>query len=80
MKAKNINRVPMKKWKQWSEPARTVFNRVYDYALNNQWAMLHPKSPVPKTDHWKTTAWNTAWIAADAVDDCIPTEIVEVAA
>jgi hypothetical protein len=52
-----------------------TFNRVYDYMVNNQWAMLHPKQPLALPNYWKTTAWNSAWIAADAVDDTIPTEI-----
>ena len=80
MKTNNINRVPSKQWKKWSEQARTVFNRVYDFAIDSQWAMSHPKSYVQKDEHWKTTAWNMAWIAADAVDDSIPTKITTVAA
>ena len=78
--AKNENRVPLKQWRRWSEKAREVFNRVYEFGTNNQWAMLHPKQTPPKPDHWKTTCWNAAWIAADAVDDSIPDEIVEVKA
>lgn len=78
MKAQNKFKVPMKKWKTWSPAARTIFNRVYDFMMDNQWAMLHPKQPTLKPDHYKTIAWNAAWIAADAVDNTIPTEIVEV--
>lgn len=80
MIVRNVNRVPVKKWRQWSPMAKTVFNRVYDYAMGNQWSLLHPQQEKVPMKHWKTTAWNAAWIAADAVDDTIPTEIVEVAA
>lgn len=75
---KNRNRVPKKQWTKWSEQARRVFNRVYMFCVENEWAMRHPKSPKPKTEFWETTAWNAAWIAADAVDDTLPTHIVEV--
>jgi hypothetical protein len=80
MSVQNLYKVPLKKWRKWSPLARTVFNRVYDFTFENQWAMLHPKQPKPSPTHWKTTAWNAAWIAADAVDNTIPDEIVEVAA
>lgn len=38
----------------------------------------HPKAPKLPVNQWKTVAWNAAWIAADACDDTIPTEIVDV--
>jgi hypothetical protein len=72
---KNINRVPKKSWMQWSELARKVFNRVYNFVMDNEDLMKHPKQPVMKPRHWKTIAWNSAWIAADAVDDKVPDEI-----
>jgi len=75
---RNSNRVPQKQWRKWSVKARKVFNDVYEFLMKNQWAMLHPKAPTPKPVHWKTTAWNSAWIAADAVDDDLPDEIVTV--
>ena len=77
---RNPYRVPQKQWRRWSEQAKTVFNRTYKFMYDNRAVMLHPKQPVPSPAHWKTTAWNAAWIAADAVDDSIPDEIVEVAA
>lgn len=73
---KNVNRVPKKQWARWSLTARRVFNEVNGFMLDNQWLMLHPKSPQPNKEHYKTIAWNAAWIAADAVDESVPTEIV----
>ena len=65
----NRYRVPKKQWKKWSEQARRVFNEVYYTMRNNkQTLFLHPKAtPVPKAQ-WNTTAWNAAWIAADAAN------------
>lgn len=73
---KNQYRVPKKQWMKWSNNAKEVFNRVYDFAYRNQDLMTHPKQPKVRTDHWQTCAWNSAWIAADAVDDCIPMEVI----
>jgi hypothetical protein len=67
---RNSNKVPQKKWSKWSQRARFVFNEVYGAMSKNAWAFQHPalsKTP-PKAAHWKTTAWNAAWIAADAAD------------
>ncbi len=77
-KARNANKVPAKVWCGWSEPARHTFNRAYDFMLNNQTFMLHPKQEAPKPAHWKTTAWNSAWIAAGAVDDALQTEVFDI--
>lgn len=77
-KVRNLYKVPLKQWRKWSETARTVFNRVYDFAYNNQPLVTHPKAEKVKPTHWKTVAWNVAWIAADAVDDTIPDVIEDV--
>lgn len=74
----NENRVPVKQWRKWSSESKIVFNRVYEFCFNNPDLMLHPKQEKPKPLFWKTTAWNAAWIAADAVDDAIPDEVVVV--
>jgi hypothetical protein len=74
----NKYRVPAKQWKRWSKAARAVFNRVYDFAYNNECLMTHPGQDAAKPVHWKTIAWNAAWIAADAVDDTIPTRVITV--
>lgn len=73
----NVNRVPKKQWMKWSPKAREVFNRVYRFAIANQDLMTHPKQERAAPFHWKTVAWNAAWIAAGAVDNTIPTAIVE---
>lgn len=74
----NKNKVPKKQWNSWSKAARVVFNRVYEFCSRHPELMHHPKQQLPKPAHWKTTAWNAAWIAADAVDDTIPTEVISV--
>lgn len=55
-------------WDGWSEAAQQVFNRLYWYMLQNQTLFKHPKAPLLEHVQWKTTAWNAAWIAANAVD------------
>lgn len=65
---KNIARVPKKQWSKWSAAAQKVFNALYTFMMENEKLMLHPKQEIPKAYHWKTTCWNSAWIAADAVD------------
>ena len=72
----NRNRVPKKEWHKWSAGARRVFNHVYTFVHSNPDLMNHPDAPKPKPFHWKTVAWNAAWIAADAVDNRILTEVV----
>lgn len=74
---RNLYRVQKKQWRKWSTAARKVFNETYRFMMRNPNLMLHPKQEPPKPVHWKTTAWNAAWIAADAVDDCVPTKIIE---
>ena len=75
---KNVNRVPKKQWMKWSTNARLAFNRSYEFIYNNQDLIIHPRAATASPFHWKTIAWNAAWIAADAIDDSIPTEIVTV--
>lgn len=73
---RNVNRVPKKQWAKWSAVARRVFNGVYRFIANNPDLMSHPKAARPHPFHWKTVSWNAAWLAADAVDDSIATEVV----
>lgn len=75
--AKNIFKVPKKQWSRWSELARGVFNRSYQFFVGNQDKMLHPKAKASTKEQWKTTAWNAAWIAADACDDTIPDGVID---
>lgn len=70
--ARNRYKVPQKQWRKWSRIARTVFSRVYMFMLHNERITVHPRSPKQTPAQWKTTAWNTAWISADAVDDALP--------
>jgi hypothetical protein len=66
---RNRFKVPSARWNRWSDTARCVFNSVFMQAKDSQMLYLHPKTdPVPKVQ-WQTTAWNVAWIAADAVQD-----------
>lgn len=76
--ARNVNQVPKKQWQKWSTDAHRVFNDVYRFMLNNPEIVMHPAMPNPKPYHWKTVAWNAAWIAADATDDSVPTEVIDV--
>ena len=68
----NVNRVPKKQWAKWSKEAKAIFNRCYDFFMGNQKTMNHPKALKQPNAHWRTVAWNAAWIAADACDDTIP--------
>ncbi len=76
--AKNVYKVPVKQWKKWSKQAQGVFNRSYHFFIGNQGLMTHPKTERVLRWRWKTTAWNAAWIAASAVDDVVPTKVVDV--
>lgn len=64
---RNRHRVPTKAWKNWSGSARRVFNIVFEI-MRDQEIFLHPKATPSRREHWKTTRWNAAWIAAEAVD------------
>ena len=55
-------------WKKWSRNARLVFNITYAFIIDNQDLMVHPNTKKVLRYQWKTTAWNAAWIAANATD------------
>lgn len=74
---RNTHRVQKKQWTKWSKMARVVFNRCYEFFINNQRTVNHPKAKKLPLVQWTTVAWNAAWIAADACDDSIPTEFSE---
>ena len=63
----NRHRVPKRQWGKWNAAARKTFNEVYGTMLKNQEIFLHPQDKTCPAPHWKTTAWNTAWIAADSL-------------
>ena len=53
---------------RWSKNAVRVFKAVYNDMLNNQDRYSHPSTVLRAQVHWKTTAWNSAWMAAEAAD------------
>lgn len=64
----NDHGVTKKQWAKWSCPAQRAFNGVYYAMTESPWLFHHPDAdPVPE-EHWKTVAWNAAWLAAEAVD------------
>jgi hypothetical protein len=63
----NKHKVPAKQWKRWSDRARAIFNEVFA-TMVEQGIFLHPKATPAAREHWKTTRWNAAWVAADAAD------------
>lgn len=63
----NRYKVPAKKWRKWGPVARRVFNETYSAMAGNQRLFLHPHQDKISSRMWRTTAWNAAWIAADAV-------------
>jgi hypothetical protein len=62
----NRHKVPQRQWRKWSLAGRKVFNELYSAMAQNQWTFLHPHQDKISKRLWKTTAWNAAWIAADA--------------
>jgi hypothetical protein len=52
----------------WSLEARRVFHYLYDFMMLNPASFLHPEADEIPEEHWKTIAYNAAWIAANAVD------------
>lgn len=72
----NLYKVPKKAWSKWTDQAKEIFNKTYEYLFANQSVIRHPDGPILLGDHWKTISWNAAWIAAEACDDTIPTEVI----
>jgi hypothetical protein len=68
----NVFKVPAKQWRQWSVPARQVFNEVYSSMSGSQWVFNHPEQPAMSKSHWKTVCWNSAWTASDALMHALP--------
>lgn len=65
--AANPHKVPLRQWRKWDELARGVFNDTFETMVGSQNLFLHPRQDGPRAEYWKTTAWNAAWIAAEAV-------------
>lgn len=68
MNATNVNRVQQRQWRKWDKAARIVFNAVYRFMRHNQALATHPDAAKVPLKHWRTTAWNAAWVAADAAN------------
>lgn len=48
----------------WNDIQRALFDRLFRHMLDSQAAFTHPRAePVP-IEHWETTCWNAAWMAA----------------
>ena len=71
----NTYKVPLKQWRKWSEQARRVFNLVYNQLESYPDSFKHPKAASIPEQHWATVAWNSAWVAADAVDEVNSVEV-----
>jgi hypothetical protein len=67
----NQFKVPQSQWRKWGDPARNAFNWLYDLMMNQPSLFNHPKALKQEPKHWKTVAWNSAWLAADAVKDAV---------
>ena len=67
----NKYKVAKSQWKKWPNLSKAVFNEVYSEMCYNEKFFLHTEASVPPTPHWKVTAWNSAWIAAQAVKDTL---------
>lgn len=64
---RNRYKVPKRQWARWTDNARNVFNTLYGVMIADPGNYQHPKAtPVPRA-HWRTTAWNAAFIAACSV-------------
>lgn len=62
----NLYHVPLRQWRKWGPIGRQVFNELYSAMAGNQELFLHPHAEKLSKRMWRTTAWNAAWIAADA--------------
>lgn len=68
---RNHYKVNERFWKKLGPIGRHVFNVTYSTMIDGQWAFKHPKEPDVPIRRWKTTAWNAAWIAAEAARDAV---------
>lgn len=64
---RNSFKVPKRQWRKWSQRARHTFNELYR-SLRQGWETITPPGAhgVPHQAR-RVTAWNAAWLAADAV-------------
>jgi hypothetical protein len=66
---RNTHRVQRGQWRKWNVKARETFNWLFGLMTKQPDLFTHPKAPKQRPEHRKTTAWNAAWLAADAVKD-----------
>jgi hypothetical protein len=66
MTATNRYKVPQEQWRRWTTRGRQVFNYIFGYMRTHPELFLHPKAPALPAAHWRTVAWNAAWLAAGA--------------
>lgn len=65
LQQENKFNVPKSAWRKWPDVCQRVFNMTYEYMNGTPKAFVHPKAAAVPQEHWNTTAWNAAWIAAD---------------
>lgn len=69
----NPHGIDEEQWRKWPQTSRLLFNHLYEYTLQNQSLFSHPLSAEVPAEHWKTTAWNTAWEAASQFKEILET-------
>lgn len=66
---KNQFKVQHRVWTRWGNPAKMVFNNLYENIMQNPEFVFPPKMSVEISQKdLKVIAWNAAWLAADACD------------
>jgi len=56
---------------EWTAQQREVFGRVFRFIYCNQDNVKHPKASSICERHWRTVAWNAAFVAANALCDTL---------
>lgn len=63
--ASNCYKVNKRTWTRWSKGRQAVFNRVFGELKSGAHMFDHPEAADIPQKHWRTIAWNAAWIASD---------------
>ncbi len=63
---RNTYKVPKRVWKKFGAKGQPVFNNLFFTMTKAPDLFMHPKATALKKSHWRTVAWNAAWIAASA--------------
>lgn len=64
----NKYKVGASQWRKWTNHAKKVFNRTYEYVKRQETINAHPKTVALSRAAWATVAWNAAWTAACVAD------------